>query len=296
MPVRLIVKWSTSCSVLFHFFPLCIAASVKSTTDQGPMSVHSQAHTPMQQAHTPGMARTPGGAPLTPGNARTPGGPLTPGSSSQGMAMTPGTHAPHTPGGMAHTPGTSYTPGSVPPPPNPPTPKGPSKHLVYVTHFPIPQDEFSTHECNQRMVTLYGVGKLREEARHQIKKVSREIMKLFGRKNSLDITSGDVGKQKKKKDAKDSDLSVNYEAMFTRFQKLSYHDQHAVTSACANTVVEVVSGFAASNSSYLPLIDNISYLFDLMEYCYNVSGLMDFMIQVSVERIEMIHFQTWTKF
>lgn len=34
-----------------------------------------------------------------------------------------------------------------------------SRHLQYVTHFPIPQEEQFTHECNQRTVVLFGVGK-----------------------------------------------------------------------------------------------------------------------------------------
>ena len=60
-----------------------------------------------------------------------------------------------------------HTPGSVPPAsqsrqsaPDPPQPKRPSKHLYYATHFPIPQDETCTHEVNQRLITLYGVGKV----------------------------------------------------------------------------------------------------------------------------------------
>ncbi|KAJ9595344.1 hypothetical protein L9F63_027271, partial [Diploptera punctata] len=35
-----------------------------------------------------------------------------------------------------------------------------SRHLLYTTHFPLPQDEpCCLHDCNQRHVLLYGVGK-----------------------------------------------------------------------------------------------------------------------------------------
>ena len=38
----------------------------------------------------------------------------------------------------------------------------PSRHLLYTTHFPLPQDETcSQHDCNQRHVLLYGFGKVR---------------------------------------------------------------------------------------------------------------------------------------
>ncbi len=74
---------------------------------------------------------------------------------------------------MSHPPSLPHTPGSVPPasqPPSrgatqpdppPPAPKRPSKHLYYATHFPIPQDDSCAHEVNQRLITLYGVGKVR---------------------------------------------------------------------------------------------------------------------------------------
>ncbi len=76
------------------------------------------------------------------------------------------------------------------------------------------------------------------------------------------------------------DVTPNYEALFAKFCRLSYFDQHAVTSACATHVIEQIQSFAGSASSYLPLVDNVSYLFDMMEHCYNISGLIDFIIQV----------------
>ncbi|OTF71121.1 hypothetical protein BLA29_012147, partial [Euroglyphus maynei] len=70
-----------------------------------------------------------------------------------------------------------------------------SRHLLYTLHFPLPQDESFMHECNQRHILLYGVSKTKDEARHIVKKVTKEIQKLFNRKSSLDIN--DNGKVKK---------------------------------------------------------------------------------------------------
>ena len=50
------------------------------------------------------------------------------------------------------------------------------------------------------MIVLYGVGKAREEARHSLKKTTKEIVKLYSKHNCIDVFSGDVGKVKKKKD------------------------------------------------------------------------------------------------
>lgn len=66
----------------------------------------------------------------------------------------------------------------------------PSRHLLYTTHFPLPQDENSSHDCNQRHVLLYGVGKVREDARHTVKKMQKDINKLFNKKFSIDVIDG----------------------------------------------------------------------------------------------------------
>lgn len=48
------------------------------------------------------------------------------------------------------------------------------------------QEESSSHECNQRLVVLYGVGKLRDEARHTIKKITKDILKVLNRKSTAE--------------------------------------------------------------------------------------------------------------
>ena len=57
---------------------------------------------------------------------------------------------------------------------------------------------------------------MRDEARHVLKKMYKEIMKLFGKKNCHDINDG--GKTKKKKE-KEADPATNNEAIFNKFQK-----------------------------------------------------------------------------
>ncbi|XP_056005371.1 mediator of RNA polymerase II transcription subunit 12-like protein isoform X2 [Ostrea edulis] len=168
--------------------------------------------------------------------------------------------------------------------------KGPSRHMLYAQHFPIPDDD-SIHECNQRIAVLYGVGKARDDAKHVVKKISKEVLKMFSKKNCVDISSGELGrvKKRKEKEAIDSmsNVSTNFEnvfeGIFNKFQKLSYHDQHAVTAQCKNLVLEEIRNFTACSSFYLPLVENVSYLFDLMEYSLNIHGLLDFSVQLLKE-------------
>ena len=75
----------------------------------------------------------------------------------------------------------------------------PECNIVRQTHC-VWQEDCSSHEYNQRLIVLYGVGKAREEARHSLRKTTKEIVKLYSKRNCIDVVSGDVGKVKKKKD------------------------------------------------------------------------------------------------
>ncbi|CAN8021551.1 unnamed protein product, partial [Ixodes persulcatus] len=156
------------------------------------------------------------------------------------------------------------------------------RHLQYTTHFPLPQEEGGlwSHDCNQRHILLYGVGKLRDEARHALKKVTKELLKLFAKKASMDIADGG----KVKRHARDA---FNFEAVTARFQALSFFDQHVVAQTCAASVLEMLGGFAAGSSNHLPLVDYIAFLFDLMELSLNIHGLIEFGLQLLKELVEV---------
>ena len=247
--------------------------SISSVMDSTPLSHAGPPHTPARTPapHTPSMARTPG-APHTPGTAHTPAA----------AATTPAT---------AHTPQPSVHSPRILQPAHQPTTAQPAtlpeqnikrslKHLCYVNHFPITQDEFSAHETNQRMLILYGVAKERDEITHSVKKIVKEVQKLYQRKNCIDVIAGEVRKKEKKKD-KERDSEGSLESTFSKFRKLSYFDQHAVTQRCAPLVVDLLTSFTSGSSVCLPVIDNISFLLNLMENALNIAGLLDFAVLVS---------------
>ncbi|XP_070432468.1 mediator of RNA polymerase II transcription subunit 12-like protein isoform X24 [Equus przewalskii] len=151
------------------------------------------------------------------------------------------------------------------------------RHLQYATHFPIPLDESSSHECNQRTILLYGVGKERDEARHQLKKITKDILKILNKKSSTETGVGDEG-QKARKSKQEAFPTL--ETVFTKLQLLSYFDQHQVTSQISNNVLEQITSFASGTSYHLPLAHHIQLIFDLMEPALNINGLIDFAIQL----------------
>ncbi|GAB6019774.1 hypothetical protein CHUAL_001322 [Chamberlinius hualienensis] len=149
----------------------------------------------------------------------------------------------------------------------------PSRHLIYTTHFPLPQDDSASHDCNQRHILLFGVSRARDDARHSVKKMIKEIMKIFSKKACMDTSEG--GKVKKQ-----SKGEFNFEAVVVRFQMLSYFDQHFVTHSCTSSILEMLNSFAIGSSNYLPVIEHISFLLDLMQIALNIHSLIDFCIQM----------------
>lgn len=153
---------------------------------------------------------------------------------------------------------------------------GACRHYLYTMHFPLPQDDTSQHDCNQRYVLLYGVGKERDERKHSVKKMSKEICKLFSKKFSIDVNEG--GKVKKH-----SRSEFNFEATLNKCQSMCYFDQHYVTYQCAVTVQEMLNSFANGNSYYLPVAEHVAFLFDLMEVALNIYGVIEMCIQILKE-------------
>lgn len=54
-----------------------------------------------------------------------------------------------------------------------------SQHVQYATHFPIPQENFTAHESNQRLVLLYGVGKARNEVLANTKEATKALCAML---------------------------------------------------------------------------------------------------------------------
>ncbi|XP_038050746.1 mediator of RNA polymerase II transcription subunit 12-like protein isoform X3 [Patiria miniata] len=154
--------------------------------------------------------------------------------------------------------------------PSPYLPK-PNRHLMYATHFPIPQDEMSAHECNQRLVLLYGFGKARDEARHATRRIQKETLRALGSKKE---TPG------KAKHIKSEGQPVSFEHVLERYRTLSFFDQHMVTAACASHVLEQVQSCTRGSLDNLPSVEQITLVFELMENALNIHALLDFSVQL----------------
>ena len=151
-----------------------------------------------------------------------------------------------------------------------------NRHWQYTYHLPLPshaETDGSYHDVNQRHVLLYGSGRaVKDDAYKQVKKLTKEILKLFSKRFSVDVAEGGKIKKHHKSEFIFSDV-VN------KFQELSYFDQHTVTSQCGQAVIEMIQNFhSCSSAIHLPVTEHVSFLFDLASQALNIQALLDWCI------------------
>ncbi|KAH8861624.1 Mediator of RNA polymerase II transcription subunit 12 [Schistosoma japonicum] len=108
-----------------------------------------------------------------------------------------------------------------------------NRHLHYLIQFPIPQDESYAHEQNQRFQLLYGSVRSRDRARYPIRKLVRDICKLFTKKIYLiDVNTNDEARS----------IDEVHEDITKRFVNLSFYDMEYVLSQCTPVFVKMLNG------------------------------------------------------
>ena len=153
-----------------------------------------------------------------------------------------------------------------------------SRHWQYLYHFPLPQDDTSAHDSNQRHVLLYGVGvgKGRDDMTKQVKKLTKDVVKLFSKKFSIDVSDGGKVKMHSKSD-------FIFESVAQKFQNLPYFYQHCVSHTCGQTALDMLTAFTNCNANYLPVPEYISFLFDLSGLALNIQSILDWTLQILKE-------------
>lgn len=158
--------------------------------------------------------------------------------------------------------------------PSPEVPKV-NRHLVYAKHFPLPQEEISAHETNQRLLLLYGYGKVRKEVRSYIRGVKKDILQILSDERLESSRRGDGQPQEKR-----MKLDHGQERAMVKLKQLPYFDQHILTTAAAKHILERVQSCTRSGRESLPTLEQIICLLDLLEDALNISGLLEFIVKV----------------
>lgn len=158
--------------------------------------------------------------------------------------------------------------------PSPEVPKV-NRHLLYAKHFPLPQEEISAHETNQRLLLLYGYGKARKEVRSYVRCVKKDILQILADERLESSRRGDGQPQEKR-----IKLDHGQERSIMKLKQLPYFDQHILTTAAAKNILERVQSCTRSGRESLPTLEQIICLLDLLEDALNISGLLEFIVKL----------------
>jgi hypothetical protein len=162
-----------------------------------------------------------------------------------------------------------------------------SKLAMYVVHFPLPQTEQFQHERNQRFVVLYGFGSKKQEMLDKSQSLTKSLKSLFCRKMSIDFESSTSNNPNLKKHF--NTITTTHFALSQleterlgqlneQYAKMSYYDQYAIVNKLIIHLIDIYKSLDSKN--YLPKLQYIQFIFDIMESNLNVFNLLLFSIRL----------------
>ncbi|KAL1230178.1 Mediator of RNA polymerase II transcription subunit 12-like protein [Trichinella pseudospiralis] len=146
-----------------------------------------------------------------------------------------------------------------------------SKHYFNVLHFPLPQDDQYRHECNQRQLLLFGSNSDQYSRKHILKKLTKELNKLWSKKTSAELTTTGLIRVRKIID------SESLCSLSRKIQNLVFYDQFAVMDCCCDAGIAQFNSFINGQSNCLPTLENFDFLLGLLEESSNFISLVEFM-------------------
>ncbi|MFH4978159.1 hypothetical protein AB6A40_004868 [Gnathostoma spinigerum] len=145
-------------------------------------------------------------------------------------------------------------------------------HERLLIHLPIPQTDEYRSECNQRLLLLHGIGEQREIAKNELKKLARDITKIWTKRIVAEFSFSKPLETRIKKRTNPDQISE----ILHRFGCQTYYDQVVVCGWCCDNFIAMVSDFAEGHSSVMPTAEGLDILLGLMEECRNIYGIMEF--------------------
>ncbi|XP_003370677.1 transcription mediator subunit Med12 superfamily [Trichinella spiralis] len=145
-----------------------------------------------------------------------------------------------------------------------------SKHYFNVLHFPVPQDDQYRHECNQRQLLLFGSNSDQYSRKHILKKLTKELNKLWSKKTSAELTTTGLIRVRKIID------SESLCSLSRKIRNLVFYDQFAVMDCCCDAGIAQFNSFISGQSNCLPTLENFDFLLGLLEESSNFISLVEF--------------------
>ncbi|CAF4050645.1 unnamed protein product, partial [Rotaria magnacalcarata] len=145
--------------------------------------------------------------------------------------------------------------------------------LFYMEQFAYPLEEDFRDDFNQRKIILFGITPKREEAKRQLKTNVRLLSSLFKLRSCLETTT----------ESPPFTRPTPYASYFNirkSIVSLSHHDQYYVTNRVSKLLIERLTNFIERRTSRLPWLDDVAFLFELMEKSLNLSGLIQTCVDI----------------
>jgi mediator of RNA polymerase II transcription subunit 12 len=113
----------------------------------------------------------------------------------------------------------------------------------------------------------------RDEAKRQLKQNVRMLSALFKPNNCLETTTESPPFTR-------TTPFGSYLHIRKSILSLSYHDQYFVTNRISKILIERLTNFIERRTSRLPWLDDVAFLFELMEKSLNLSGLIQTCVDI----------------
>ncbi|CAH3150356.1 unnamed protein product [Pocillopora meandrina] len=154
-----------------------------------------------------------------------------------------------------------------------------SQHAQYAQHFPIPAENVTAHESNQRLILLYGVGKARSQAIATTKEVMKALCAMLNDLGKVDDSGlctdqGQSNEYLVLKRERDEKRAV----LYSKFSNLTCFDQYLAVAKCTNILRDQKAKQPKIFGLVMPTptLSQLEFLYDLFELSGDVHGLLDF--------------------
>ncbi|KAJ1354270.1 hypothetical protein KIN20_011147 [Parelaphostrongylus tenuis] len=139
--------------------------------------------------------------------------------------------------------------------------------------MPLRQVEEHRSEANQRALVLYGMNNTRENHIFELKKIAKEICKIWQKKIYVQfLENNDVPLFKQ------SINSTKIVEILARFRSQTYYDQMVICGWCAESFSDMIRDFVFGNSLQMPTsegLDIICGMFESAQYIYGIFELCE---------------------
>ncbi|VDN57047.1 unnamed protein product [Dracunculus medinensis] len=161
-----------------------------------------------------------------------------------------------------------------------------SIHERFLIHLPIPQLSEYRGECNQRLLLLYGMGDERDNVKNELKKIAREIAKIWTKRIVVEFSFSKPSEIRFKKRTNREQINESIQ----KFRSQTYYDQVVLCGWCCDNFISMITDFVHHQGTVLPTAEGLDILLDMMEQCKNIYGIMEFAeellpLLVAVERV-----------